>query len=133
MGGNVKPGDVIPAPFGRNWQTATVVAVGGTYVKVKFSSGVRYFEVGELIPPAAKPKPSPKVYSPMTDDEVRAVMALRAVIFPVGSPDKRFARDVQHLDEVTESQSHYLWRLVWRYRRQIKDKGLVEMAKARSE
>lgn len=42
------------------------------------------------------------------------------VTFGVGSPDKRFARNMADAKEITHGQALYLSRLVYKYRRQFK-------------
>lgn len=67
----------------------------------------------------------------MTDHELACARALAGVRFMPASPPKRFARDCAWAAthdpgrELTTSQSLWLSCLVWRHRRQIKDKVLV--------
>lgn len=63
-------------------------------------------------------------WRPMTEDERRAIQALRGVTFPVASPPKRLARHLlgqAAADEpkITDKQAAYLWRVVHTFRRQI--------------
>lgn len=76
---------------------------------------------------------APKVYRAMTDDERRAALALSGPTYLPATPDKRFARDISGLAkqddaQITDAQADYIWRMVHRYRRQIKDGALVAMA-----
>ena len=62
--------------------------------------------------------------------EAKAVNALSACKFFPGSWDKSFVQDVANRIEtkhnVTAKQRQWIWRIVWSYRRQIKDRSLVE-------
>lgn len=68
----------------------------------------------------------------MTDDEIRAAVMLNQLTYLPGSSDKRFARSIcgiAHTSQmITEAQVLYLWRMVYRYRRQISNKVLVTLA-----
>lgn len=70
--------------------------------------------------------PDQPTYRPTTDAEreaIRAISPARVTYLP-GSPDKRFARDIQYqattTGNITERQAEYLRRLLHRYRRQIR-------------
>lgn len=66
---------------------------------------------------------------PLSSVEKAAASALWSdVTFLPGSWDKRFARNMAIAEEATELQVEWLWRLVYRYRRQVKDKDLVARA-----
>lgn len=93
---------------------------------------------------ANRPKPDPEiarrraaeirrdshpVYTPATPEELEAIKAIGGVTFCPGIPTKRFARQIQGSTELTDAQRKYLWGIVWRFRRQIADKGLVERGK----
>lgn len=81
-------------------------------------------------------KPKVVDYRPMTDLEVKGCRALARCTFLPGTPHKRFARDMGATAEnmaepaISAAQARQLWRLVWRYRRQIGEKGLVIHAQA---
>lgn len=83
------------------------------------------------VPKEAKAKP---IKREMTADERVVVPLLATVRYAPATWDKRFAREIQYaLKEglITEGQSGQVWRLFWRYRRQIvcPDKErLLEMA-----
>ena len=85
------------------------------------------------VPKEAKAKAKP-VKRPMTADERVVVPLLATVRYAPATWDKRFAREIQYALKdglITEGQSGQVWRLFWRYRRQIacEDKGrLLEMA-----
>lgn len=69
----------------------------------------------------------------MTELEQRACRALGSCTFLPGTPHKRFARDMAFasvIDKpmISEGQVRQLWRLVYRYRRQIGSKELIEHA-----
>lgn len=73
------------------------------------------------------------VYTDLTDLDRAAVVAIAPgpVTFPVASPQKRFAREVQSAKQLTGSQRAFLWRLVWTYRRQISDELVLREAARR--
>lgn len=76
---------------------------------------------------------APKVYRAMTEDERRAALALSGPTYLSATPDKRFARDISSLAkqdgaQITDAQADYIWRMVYRYRRQIRESELVAMA-----
>lgn len=67
----------------------------------------------------------------MTEHEVMCTRALENVSFPPGSAQKRFVREMNLLGDrnptrpLSARQSAWLTALVWKYRRQIRDKVLV--------
>lgn len=63
---------------------------------------------------------APKPRQPMTPEETSAVDALQRVTFPMASPPKRFAREMAGHPEITDGQRDLLWKIAWRFRRQIK-------------
>ena len=67
-----------------------------------------------------------KTRTSYTPDEKLAVSALKKCRFPIGSWDKRFAKQLGD-DGLTEKERPQLWRLFIRYRRQIStyDKSLL--------
>jgi len=71
----------------------------------------------------------------MTEREKIAARTLARCRFAVGSYDKRFARDMASIannkpeTELSEKQLAYLWKCVYRYRRQIGSKAMVAYAK----
>lgn len=65
---------------------------------------------------------------PLTDLDRRAATALARCTFLPSSTDKRMARFVQAATELTDRQLAYLWRLIWRYRRQHQDRELINTA-----
>lgn len=69
-------------------------------------------------------------WSPATDLERRAIEALRPgrVVYVPGTAHKRFARDVQGVTRLTNAQRELIWRMVHRYRRQVRDAELVRFA-----
>lgn len=77
------------------------------------------------------PPPS-KERRPFTDLEKRAALAIAKCRFLPGSWDKRFARDVGTLAEnegqLTERMAWHIWRVVYRYRRQVHDPELTQHA-----
>ena len=62
---------------------------------------------------------APKPRRPVTQDEAAMIRALAACTFLPASKDKKFARDVAWLTEITDGQAAYLAQLRWKYRRQI--------------
>lgn len=76
---------------------------------------------------------APVVRTPVTEQEASALGYLAGVVYPVGSFDKRFARDLHNATALTDAQRACMWGMVWRYRRQIPDKLLVDTARAKTE
>lgn len=68
-----------------------------------------------------QPPAPPKVYTPVTEIEKRAIKAIctTRVRYPPATATKRFARDIQGATELTDAQRRYLWKIVYRFRRQI--------------
>jgi hypothetical protein len=70
----------------------------------------------------------------MTDIEYRAIGELAGCSFLPATFDKRIARQWYEMSQrdmlkpMTEKGRAMLWRLVWKYRRQIADKKIVEYA-----
>jgi hypothetical protein len=69
----------------------------------------------------------------MTDDDKAAALALAGCTFPVASYNKRFAGDMARIARqaepvITERQQKTLWKLVYMFRRQIRDRRLIEIA-----
>jgi hypothetical protein len=64
-------------------------------------------------------------------DEALAIAAISPdrVTYIPGCGYKRFARNMQGATLITEGQRRYLWQMVIRFRSQIADQGLVEMAR----
>ncbi|HEX2868777.1 MAG TPA: hypothetical protein VHO03_17180 [Ignavibacteriales bacterium] len=71
--------------------------------------------------------------TPMTAEEKRAAIALGRCRFLPASWNKRFAQDMSSLactgGEITEKQRTCLWKVVYRYRRQISDPEILSIAK----
>lgn len=61
----------------------------------------------------------------VTVSEVKALRLLASVTYTVGSGHKRFARDMREATELTVAQRELLYKMVFRYRRQL---GLDESA-----
>ncbi len=61
----------------------------------------------------------------MTDDQIKIALALDRVTFLPGTWTKRFARSMTAIaeakpdTEITEAQNEWLYRLLYKYRRQI--------------
>jgi hypothetical protein len=76
--------------------------------------------------------------SPITDRERAAIEALYSCRMLPGSYEKRFSRDMAAVAqsdtaEMTDGQRRYLWRLVYRFRRQIGEGSeLVQEARKNS-
>jgi hypothetical protein len=62
----------------------------------------------------------PKPKFPLTNTESALLKRLVSCTFGIGSPDKRFVRDLQDASEMTGGQLAYLARLVYRYRGQLR-------------
>lgn len=76
---------------------------------------------------------SPEEFTDVTDADRAAIAAIvpGRVTYPVASPQKRFARDVQSALKMTHKQRAFLWRIAWIYRRQIDDVVVLEEAARR--
>ena len=74
-----------------------------------------------------------KVRTPVTELEARAIVAIAPgnVTYIPGIGTKRFARDIQGASQLTDAQHAYVWKIVWKFRRQIKDQALVAEAQRR--
>jgi hypothetical protein len=75
---------------------------------------------------------------PMTSLEKYAAQLLRGCTFLPGSYNKRFARNIHAISceedaALSDKQRNCLWRLVYRYRRQIPDQKLIAIAKEHIE
>lgn len=72
------------------------------------------------------------VFRPMTFDEQRAATALGTVTYPVASYPKRLARSLfaqaTGSQTITDAQAGAMWRQVVRFRRQITDASVLEVA-----
>lgn len=68
--------------------------------------------------------------TPITPIEARALALLSPtrVSYPVGSPQKRFARDLQGATALSDKQRAFLWRTAWSYRRQYRDAAVLAEA-----
>lgn len=84
-------------------------------------------------PVKVKPAPAPKVRTPVTDIEARALSELQSVRFCPGTNPKRFARQMHRATQLTDGQRDYLWQIVYTFRRQIQDKELVKIATEKKE
>lgn len=78
-----------------------------------------------------KPVKSPLVYTPASALDKRAIAAIAPgrVTYIPGIATKRFARQIQGAEQLTDAQRLYVWGIVWKFRRQIKDAALVAEAK----
>jgi hypothetical protein len=76
-------------------------------------------------------------WRPMTELEARGISYLGFITFPIASSTKRFARSLRHQADgvprrITNKQALALWALLWRFRRQVAAKDIVEHAKRMS-
>jgi hypothetical protein len=107
---------------------------GGVPPVAYFSASNEVGKKEEPRPCAPQPKRAKPAWRLMTEIEQRAVRAisLAKVRYPVASSAKRFARHLsaQLEDEglITDAQANYLWNHIWRFRRQIDDRVLVDIA-----
>lgn len=73
-----------------------------------------------------------KTFAPMTERELEAAAALSRCKFGVGTWDKSFVRSLETLTRtnprLTDKMRWHMWRLVYRYRRQIHNAGLIQEA-----
>ena len=85
--------------------------------------------------PLKKPRTrnAPKVFTPVNDIESIAIKALQDVTFPAFTNAKRFARNIAGAVTMTDAQRNLLWATVYRFRRQIANKELVEFAEKQKE
>lgn len=54
-----------------------------------------------------------------TDLEKKAIAVLQGCTFQAGSWDKRFVHSLSGVEEISEKQSYWLAKMVYRYRRQL--------------
>lgn len=67
------------------------------------------------------------VYTPATPMERRALQWLGTwVRFPPATASKRFAREMMGATELTDKQRAFLWRIVYRFRRQVHPEIVAE-------
>lgn len=59
------------------------------------------------------------VKRPATEREKQGIAALQKCTFQVGSWDKRFVHGLEGSTEISEKQSYWLAKMVYRYRRQL--------------
>ena len=69
---------------------------------------------------ASKSLREPKPRRNLTADEAIIIPLLAGVSYTPASFDKRFAREIQGVAQITEGQSQQAWRIFKRYRKQIK-------------
>jgi hypothetical protein len=91
-----------------------------------------------MYPPKLPNDNPPKPRRPMSHQEREAAAWLGRCTYLPGSFDKRFGRDMAARAErkdaqITEGQAAQIWRQVWRYRRQIGDSQLIDMAKHKAK
>ena len=55
----------------------------------------------------------------MTIDQLRICKALFSVRYLPGSWDKRMGKSLYYLTELTESQNEWMYRLLYKYRKQL--------------
>jgi len=60
----------------------------------------------------------------MTDEEKQVAQALARCRFAPATWDKRFARDIAHMNLITERQAEMLRKTAYRYRRTLGDKWI---------
>jgi hypothetical protein len=100
-------------------------------------------EANQLLKPGSKRKLAPGLASKkpadplelvkMSERDCEAVAALNACVFLPGSYNKRFAGSMASAAAstkvITKKQRLNLWRLVYRYRRQIEDQSFIGEAR----
>lgn len=74
----------------------------------------------ELLHPPKPPKEKPKaeMRNP-SDDEALACSVLGQLKCPPASFDKRFCRNMENAEQISDRGAAQLWRIIYRYRRQI--------------
>lgn len=105
----------------------------------EMSNGLVIYEVVEVEDEKVKQledaSPEPRAMDDFEKEAAREVY--ESIGYPLGAPrQKNFAKNifskVQTNDlTITEKQAAYLWNLIYRYRRQIKNKKLIEIAEER--
>ena len=73
-----------------------------------------------------KAKREPLIFTPATEFDKELIAAIGKVTYPPATFHKRFARDIQGAEQLTEAQRQQCWRMVVRFRRQIPSVKLVE-------
>jgi hypothetical protein len=73
----------------------------------------------------------------MTDRERRAARAFNHVTFLPGTSVKRIARTLlaqaeQDEPRITDKQAAVMWKIVWKFRRQINDKDVLNVARSKA-
>ena len=104
-----------------------------------FNNGVTDYEVVESVNEKLKElEEAPADPRPMDDIELKAARKLYpSVTFHLGAGShKNFAEDLYNKvltgeTTITEKQAVYLWHLVFRYRKQIDDQQLINIAQER--
>ena len=94
---------------------------------------IRSFPIN-LLMPAKNPEinessKSKKAKRDLTEREKYAAQCLAECRFLPASFDKRFAREFSGSSQGTGRQVQTLWRMIYRYRRQIQDMELIEEAR----
>lgn len=87
--------------------------------------------------PAPRQSRQPVVWRPMTDRERRAARAFNHVTFLPGTSVKRIARTLlaqaeQDEPRITDKQAAVMWKIVWKFRRQINDKDVLNVARSKA-
>lgn len=70
---------------------------------------------------------APKVYRDLDELECLATKVVGGLSYSAACFDKRFAREIRGVTKATEGQMAQVWRLVWRYRRQIQHEKRAEL------
>jgi len=81
-------------------------------------NGLRLAKSRPMNEPEIKTPPS-KVYEPLNEAELKAIVHLQGLSFGASNGARRFAHQVKDMKELTARQREYLRLLVYKYRRQI--------------
>lgn len=86
--------------------------------------------------PQPKAKRQPATWRAMSDMERRAILAAQPgfVSYCPGSATKRLMRNLaaqaaSDAPQITDKQAAAVWQIVWRYRRQVKDPDVLNVAR----
>lgn len=87
----------------------------------------------ELVSIEDEIKNIPDALRPMSEDEIEAIKHLNKIRYNPGAGHADFANSmlgkIEQKDfEISEKQTAYLWHILYHYRRQIDDRGLVALA-----
>lgn len=65
----------------------------------------------------------------LTPLQLSRLAALKSISFPPATRQKRFAHSISSATSLTEKQDLYVAHIIYRYRKQVKDKSIVPEVK----